>query len=516
MNQRHNHPNLQSLPNILVLMTDQQRWDSLGVYGCDFAHTPNLDRLGREGAVFDNCYVNNPICTPSRASMLTGKHLPGHGVYRLYDVLPEGEVLFPERLQQLGYTTALFGKLHVSAVDYEHYQRHPHDGFDVFEPCMEGCLRMDSPNQAYAQWLRENHPEFHDRLAENMRNELHHPQDVHMTRWAAERTIDFLQRQDGGQPFFCMMSIFDPHNPYEDFPEEMKELLDPNKIPEPVPVEDGMAGKPEAVQREHHNSYMGDFSNYTKDDVRAMRFGYHASLAFADQEFGRVLDALEAQGLDDNTLVIFTSDHGDMLGDHGLLVKGAFFYEANVRVPLLIRPPRNQGVPSRRVEGLVQLHDLAATVLAAAGMDHDEIARLMPESQDLLPLCSATGQTGHEFAICCYRNSGLSSEPSRTPYFDPPIHATMIRDDRYKLSLFHEPYDHSGAGLAELYDVQNDPLEQHDLRHDPDYAKIKDTLLRKLLDWLASNETCPGSRGGEVLPTVKMQNAGKQAGITKR
>ncbi len=515
-------------PNILILMTDQQRWDSLGVYGCDWAHTRNLDRLGRQGVVFDNCYVNNPICTPSRASLFTGKHLPGHGVYRLYDVLPEEEVLFSERLQQLGYTTALFGKLHVSAVDYEHYQRHPHDGFDIFEPCMEACLRMNSPNQAYAQWLRENHPEFHDRLAKDLRNVLHHPRELHLTHWAAERTINFLEQQDGSKPFFCMMSIFDPHNPYEDYPQEMDDIIDADRIPDPLWAEGDMDDKPAAVQREHHGSYMRDFSRYTRDDLRRMRFGYHASIAFADQEFGRVLDTLEQQGLADNTLVIFTSDHGDMLGDHGLMVKGAFFYEANVRVPLLIRPPTpgtpaflpasdrgmeaaptlSDAVPTH-VSALVQIHDLAATVLKAAGMSDAELEAIMPAAKDLLPLIAGATDRVHDYAVCCYRNSGLSSEPTRTPYFEPPIHGTMIRDARYKLNLFHAPYDHSGAGEGELYDMQEDPDEQQNLWDDEAHTEIKGDLLAALLAWLRTNETQPGSRGGEVLPSCQMKNAGK-------
>ena len=103
-------------PNILLLMTDQQRYDSLGCYGAHWVQTPNLDRLAEEGVLFENCYVNNTICTPSRASLLTGKHLPGHGVYKLHDILPKDEILFTKRLQQAGYRTALFGKLHVGLI----------------------------------------------------------------------------------------------------------------------------------------------------------------------------------------------------------------------------------------------------------------------------------------------------------------------------------------------------------------------------------------------------------------
>ena len=132
-------------PSFPPLTTDEQRFDSLRAYGFEAGHQPHLDGLAADGATFERCYATNPICSPSRASLLTGHHLPEHGVYRLCDVLPDDEVLFPERLRDLGYQTALVGKLHVSSMHAEAEARHPHDGFDVYEWCNEGCVRMD-PN----------------------------------------------------------------------------------------------------------------------------------------------------------------------------------------------------------------------------------------------------------------------------------------------------------------------------------------------------------------------------------
>ncbi|MBT3380281.1 MAG: sulfatase-like hydrolase/transferase [Lentisphaerae bacterium] len=499
-------PMAETGPNILLLMTDQQRYDSLGCYGAEFAHTPNLDRLAAEGALFERCYVNNPICTPSRASLFTGKHLHGHGVYRLYDNLPEDEVLFPERLQALGYTTALFGKLHVSSRGYEETRRHPHDGFDIYEWCMEGGLAMDSPYQAYAAWLKEHFPDFYARLEAEFRDVLHHPAECHMTHWAAERAIDFIDQWDGAKPFFCMASIFDPHNPYEDFPLEMAELVNEEGIPDPRVVEGEFAGKPPELLREHHHSYMHDFSRYSLADLRRMRFGYHASIAFLDQEFGRVLDALERRGIADNTLVIFTSDHGDMLGDHQLLVKGAFFYDANVRVPLIMRWPERLREP-RRVSTLAQIHDLAATILTAAGTEQNEIEEAMPAALDLLPAASGEGDGGRNQAICCYRNSGLSSEAGATPYFNPAINATMLRRGQYKLNLWHGEGGASGGPRGELYDMDLDPFEQNNLWDRDEYREVRLSLTERLLDWFARNECSLGSRGGEALPGRPLINA---------
>ena len=484
-------------PNILILMTDQQRYDSLGCYGASFAHTPNLDRLAGEGVVFERCYANNPICTPSRASMMTGKHLPGHGVYRLYDNLPLDEVLFPARLQALGYTTALFGKLHVSSIETESYERHPNDGFDVYEPCLEGCLRMDAPYQAYAQWLKEVDPEFHDRLDREGRKLLHPPRDRHMTYWAAERTMAYLENNaasNGDKPFFCMMSIFEPHNPYEHYPKEMESLVDPAKVPDPQPRPADLKDEPSGIERERHGCHLGDIDSFSAEALRKMRDGYHTAVAYADFEFGRVLDTLEKTGLADNTLVLFTSDHGDMLGDRGLLVKGAHFYEGNVHVPLLMRWP-NRLPASARTAGLVQLNDIAATVLAAAGMEPDEREAVMPGARDLSPL--ARGECGevHDVAVCCYRNSGMNRDGA---YWDPPMHATMIRDARYKLNVWHGEAGHPSEG--ELYDMECDPLETQNLWNDPASQLVRMRLSERLTDWMNKQERLRGSRGGQTLP----------------
>lgn len=489
----------QTPPSILLIMTDQQRYDSLGCYGANWVQTPHLDRLASEGVLFENCYVNNPICTPSRASLLTGKHLPGHGVHKLHDILPEDEVLLPKHLQQLGYITALFGKLHVSGRLYEANQRHPNDGFDMYEWCLEASIHLDSEFNGYSHWLQKEHPAFYRELKEKGRKLLHVPQECHFTHWAAERSIDFLKHHDQSQPFFCMMSVFDPHNPYEDYPLEMRERVDLTKMPEPL-FRDDSENRPLGIRQEMHHSYLGDIDQLTAEDFQKMRLGYFASIALIDQEVGRVLAALEDTGLVDNTIVIFTSDHGDMLGDHNLLVKGAFFYDACTKVPLIMRWPHSQH--SQRTSALVQLHDLAATILNAAGMSPEEIQARMPDSQNLAPLLHDDATPLHDAVVCCYRNTGISDQGV---YWNPPIHATMLRDERYKLNVYHAAPHANRPTEGELYDMQTDPQELRNLWRHPDYGGIRQHMTELLVDWLVQQELSTGSRGGEALPDRSQQ-----------
>jgi len=271
-------------------MTDQQRFDSLGCYGFEAAHTPHLDRFASEGVLFEHCYVNNPICTPSRASLMTGQHLFGHDVYQLYDNLPDSQVLFTEYLQRLGYHTALFGKLHVCSRYTEDHKSHPHDGFDVYEWCLEHNINLDSPLNGYAKWLKTKDPAFYERLCREGRKLLHVPREVHMTHWAAERTIDYINSVPDNRPFFCKMSVFDPHSPYEDYPLEISELIDDAKIPEPLVVDGDFEDTLPTLKRLSLEG--GNARKLSREQLRKMRFGYHASIALIDLEVGRVLEAL--------------------------------------------------------------------------------------------------------------------------------------------------------------------------------------------------------------------------------
>lgn len=487
-------------PNILLIMTDQQRWDSLGCYGASWVQTPNLDRLAAEGVLFDHCYTDNPVCTPARASLMTGKPLPGHSVYRLHDVLPSEEVLFSRRLQQRGYQTALFGKLHVSGRIHEESQRHPNDGFDVYEWCLEAPVSMDSPFNGYSRWLKQKDPLFHDRLKRDGRKVLHIPGELHLTHWAAERSIDFIRDADPGRPFFCKMSVFDPHNPYQQYPVEMDQLVNQQQIPEPIPA--GTQPVPHALTREREHNYFATAHTLDPAQLRKIRLGYFAMIGFIDQEVGRVLQTLEARGIADNTMVIFCSDHGDMLGDHGLMVKGAFFYDANIRVPLIVRWPAGGLRVGSRVQGLVQLRDLAATVLSAAGADPEHTAQQLPDSLDLLPVMRSGGAGTRPTAVCLYRNSGIC-DTGRA--WDPPIHASMIRDQRYKLSLYHSEPVQRYPLQGQLFDMHNDPQERNDLWPDSSRLNHRLRLTEALLEWLHRRELALGSRAADATPTPDQQ-----------
>jgi len=499
-------------PDILLLVTDQQRFDSLGCTGAHWVRTPNLDGLAAGGVLFENCYATNPICTPSRASLMTGRHLPGHGVYRLHDVLPAEEVMFPELLRSAGYETALFGKLHVSGRVEEAARRHPRDGFDVYEWCLEPALDLDSPFNAYARWLRERHPDFLRHLEERRRHRGHDPVEASMNRWAADRTIEYLRahgrsaqatgaRAGPRRPFFCMTSVFDPHNPYDNYPLEMEQLVDAARIPAPVPPADEGTAVPWAFTAEREHSYLGPMSSFAAGDIARMRLGYFAMVAHIDLEVGRVLAALEEEGLAENTLVVFTSDHGDMLGDHATLAKGAMLHDPCVRVPLVARwPGRLDG--SRRSPALVQPSDLAATFAAAGGVPAATIAALMPEARDLAARRAAAASSAgtdefHDVVVTAYRNSGIDD---RGRNWDPPIDATMVRAGRFKLHAYHPVAGRQPSTAWRLFDLERDPLEQRDLAGDPGHRATLEAMKDRLVAWLLEAEKLRGSRGGEATP----------------
>jgi len=495
-------------PNILIMMTDQQRFDSLNCYGCEIIDTPNLNRLAKEGALFEHCYSTCPVCTPSRASMLTGKTVPSHGVYKLHDILPDDQVLFTKRLQSIGYETSLVGKLHVSGIWHEAEQRHPNDGFEHYRWCIDPGLNFDSPYNAFAKWVEKKDPVFYERLKKEGKGLHHFPAELHFSRWASETTIGLIENRDRKRPFFILTSLFDPHDPYFDHPVESRALVHDDKIPQPTEPGD-MKDMPEGVKREMAKAHLVKTKSKTfAEPLKELRKGYYASIAFLDQEYGKVLDYLDSAGLTNNTLVMFVSDHGDMLWDRGLFTKGAFFYDPSVRVPFLMRFPGRIAAGTRVKEPVQQL-DIAATCLTAAGYSKEETSKAMPHSMDLIRFIheGKSYEKYRDYAVCAYRNTGYG--PGHK-YFDPPIQATMFRDQRYKLNVYHD-VDSKGGFEGELYDMAEDPQERKNLWNNPQYAEVKIKLLGRLMDWMVDNSVrYPGSRGGEKFMTLNKNYYGDE------
>lgn len=479
-----------SRPNILLLLTDQQRTDSLGCYGGRHVPTPRIDGLAREGVLFERCYVNNPVCTPSRACLWTGKTVHGHGVHNLHDVLPASEILFSERLRGLGYRTALFGKLHVSARIVDQNERHPHEGFDVCENALSP-YNHDCRFHAYRDWLRERHPGFLARLQREGTGIGHVPAEVHFSTWVAERAGAFIAEAAGRQPFFCCASFVDPHDPFDDHPPGWTEQVQLGAL-ETV-ARGGSDPRPEGVRREEEAGVLGALADYSDEEVRRMRRSYYASVGFLDACVGRLLDALAASGAAGDTLVVFASDHGEMLGERRLLGKGAYFYEPCARVPLILRRPGGVGAGTR-CPALVQLHDIAATVLAEAGDDVGWRATHLP---DAVPLQEGTG---HPAAFAVYRNSCINR---RKLFWDPPIDCSMIRRGDHKLTVYHRGAPGPGDE-GELYDLGADPGESRNLWAVPAAAGVRAELLAMLGGWLREQERLgAGGRGGHRFPPPK-------------
>jgi arylsulfatase A-like enzyme len=487
-------------PNVLIIMTDQQRYDSLGCYGFDAIPTPNINKLAETGVLYENCYVNNPICTPSRAGFFTGKHLPGHGVYSLNDILPAEEILFPKVLQENGYETALIGKLHVSGATFEQHSRNRNDGFDHYNWNHEPALFEQSKYNCYAKWLKNENPEFFREFFSLRRQYNKVPEKFHCTTYLCNCASQFIRCRTSSQPFFCFLSFFDPHNPYGDCPQEGLDLVDESKLPVIQVTKGEMKDKPLEIQREHYHGYMGNYDDYTPAQFKEMQKGYYGSIAFIDQQLEKVFDALNEQGEMENTLIVFLSDHGDMLGDHELLAKGAFFYDPCTKVPLIIKYPGEYSLMAKRIKTLVQPHDIAATVLHAAGLWDDTCTRLFKDSHDIYPAEQLCSSYENSEAVCMYRGTGICDTMGP---FDPPIYATMFRKGRYKLNLYHDLNRDLIDG--ELFDMEVDPGEKSNLWNNAAFRDCREKLINNYINWqLKLDLSYNAGRGGRTNTVSKI------------
>jgi arylsulfatase len=440
-------------PNILWYCTDQQRFDTIGALGNPYVQTPTLDGLVGNGVSFTNTYCQSPICTPSRASIMTGLYPSrARNTRNGNDTFPEDTPLISKLIADSGYACGLIGKFHLVSGGRRPEPRLD-DGFDYWQH--SHAPRDDWPEgtHAYADWLRAQGQDL-DTLRKSDRRV---PPEFHQTKWASDCAIDYITR-DHGKPWMLNINVYDPHPPFIP-PEEYSKRFNPEDMPGPHFRESDLKHQKtlEAID------FQGEVKTPEGHNAKCAQAKYYAMIAQIDDQLARILKTLEETGQRENTVIIFTSDHGETLGDHGLMFKGCRFYEGLVKVPLIFSWPE-QFNSNKQCSGLVELVDLSSTLLAIAGVEIPDYH----QGRNLLPILNGTesGERIRESARCEYFDALDSHFTGGTGSF-----ATMYRNDRYKLCVYHN------AGLGELYDLHEDPWEFNDLWNSPYHTDIKNRLI---------------------------------------
>lgn len=471
-------------PNILLLMTDQHRWDALGANGNRFIRTPNLDRLAAASANFTHAFVASPVCVPSRVSFFTGRYARSHRNRVNYTPLDGREVLMQARLREAGYATASVGKLHLYPPTPDEARR---SGFDVVE--LHDAVAPLDQYSSYVAWLRERDPARARsyRAVVKPAGPTDNPYraaiaDEHSeTTWTGLRARHHLaQLAAGGKPFFLNVSFWKPHSPFE-VPAPFDAMYNDVELPLPRPVSLAEIRRyPPPLQalvlrgRPVHDM--------DRAQLQWAWRSYYGAISQIDREVGLILAELERVGAAENTIVVFTSDHGDQLLERGLMGKNCFF-DASVRVPFLLRLPGR--IRAARHDDLIETVDLLPTLFELAGLP----VPYLTQGRSLVPLIAPDGRPweprevvfsenvipevitsgGQDFAF----EKGKGIKGTRHP------DAKMVRTRRWK-------YNYYPDGHGELFDLERDPAEEHNLHGDPAHAAVVAEMKDHLLKWLCT------------------------------
>ena len=469
-------------PNILWYCTDQQRFDTIATLGNHYIQTPHLDEFVSTGVAFTHAYCQSPICTPSRASFLTGMYpsalaVNGNGIEQ-FPFHYENR-LIPHVLSQAGYDCGLVGKLHLSSAALGQEKR-VNDGYRYFQYSHD----HKGPNafgHDYAEWLRQQgvnpenlmqtpvqasnyrdgaHRQSFGGLREPSDNQDNIPPHLHQTYWCTEKSIEFIQKnRPTDQPWFLSVNPFDPHPPF-DAPLSYYERYNPSQLPGANFQSTDLLHQQKLVEAGIDFQSKPKLPEQWQD--KKVQASYYAMIEQIDTEFGRLIDFLDQTGQRQDTIIIFMSDHGEMLGDHGLMLKGCRFYEGLVRIPLIISYPvqfqKNVITPA-----LVELVDLVPTLYESLGFPIPYYV----QGQSLYQVL--TGQTTE------HRDSTRCEFYGAIDYPDQTL-ATMYRDRQWKLVNYHH------KGICELYNLDKDPWEFQDLSTDPNWQEKKWTLMQKSFD----------------------------------
>lgn len=463
-------------PNVLLITADQHRFDAVGCNGNPHIRTPNLDRLAAEGVRFTNHMTSCPICTPARASILTGLHPRLHGAWTVGTKLDPSLPGLAHWLSARGYLTGLLGKAHLEAEKSNYVLSldgaKPYYGFEVAQ------ITEDIFAGPYEQWIRSEHPDHiedminnsHEDFRPNSNFDQDHtrmmacfastlPEHLHQTAWIADRTIDLARRAGKEKrPFFAWCSFVDPHHPFNP-PEPYASMYDPCALPPPH-------------RRPGENEELPAGYCHVKDappeEYLRIKAHYYGMISHIDAHVGRILAALRQTGQLDNTIIVYTSDHGEYLGDHGLVRKGPWLYDNLLRVPMLVRLPGGR-LAGRIVDELTQHEDIAPTLLTLLGM---ELPPSLANSFQL-PGLNEKSVPPREFTVHYW--------PS---WSSGGADIVAVRDREAKLTYW------PGHGPWQLVDLLRDLDEYENIVDRPEGAPARQRLERKLLEWMLQTPHC--------------------------
>ena len=470
-------------PNIILIFPDQHRGDTMGCVGHPAVLTPNLDRLAAEGVTFTRCCTNSPLCMPARASLITGQYVNEHGVWN-NDI--NGNRHSPSHVRNIrdaGYHTAVIGKTHLyvhggAGHTNNHIQKLRDWGYEDSHETSGpvGSAALDSPYTDYLaekglldvqrEYMRTIIRGFRpERLREGAAGGMHPweeppcllPAEDHLDMYIARKSAEWIRNYNGDKPFYLQICFGGPHNPF-DSPAEYRAMYNPEEMPLAI------MDKPEEpmapyVERLFKLSRLGSM---TESQNRVMRTYYYGKVTLIDDGISLALKALEEKGLLDNTWIIYTSDHGEMLGDHRLSHK-IVFHEGSLVVPCIVRPPAN--ARGWQCQGLTDLLDVNATLIDIAGAKPLEIS----DGRSLIPQIEAGPDAP-------------GAQRGKEVVFSEVLGFSMVRNERYKMAI-----NSRTRQPVELYDMVNDPTELRNLVNEPSLEKVRRELLDEHLSQLLSH-----------------------------
>jgi len=453
--------------NVILILSDQLRADCVGCYGNDLIQTPHIDALASGGVRFGNTFAQHPQCAPSRAALMTGRYPHVNGAVSNHTAMGENEVTLGEYFRAEGYRSIGVGKLHL-------FQQKELASFD--ETMISGGQQSDATSpeflhEDYKSWLKANGywesaeaayaihetEEYWDNFQANV-NPI--PAEAFIDSWVGDRAVDAIQSSSSDHPFFLFVGLPNPHMPF-DCPEPYASMYDPADMPVPTTFEMSLEDKPPIQAAFKRGGRRVNYEEMDEAKLRQAMAYYYGAVTLVDDQVGKIVAAVRDQGIQDETVIAFCSDHGELLGHYGMLTKSIdeypILYDVGLRVPMVIG---GADVATSVVQDPVELIDLCPTLLAAAGVD------VAPEIQGLdLSDTFAGGRPDYRSSV--FAESGA---------------VKMIRSERYK--LVHYP----GQTYGELYDIASDPEETRNLYGDPSFADLQGEMTAALLDRLIHAE----------------------------